>query len=332
MDRDSSSGALDVLLLIAMLMPPLLAFVFQSDLDFEAGLGVSEAWSKVRARALDLFGRTVGSCIVKRLGQHAAAPSSTASSSSATPSSQQPRVFDRTSSARLPLPADQADVHVSSSPAAGNQLPHSPELTEVPSHQRRVQIVEEMDEDARDTAVKSDGRASESFAYFLSLIPSSAASAFHRRVSSRTRESKAPPEDCSSGPGATALRKSHKGEHDRALPTRDVSRPPSHRTCRNAALEGSHALTDQQPSASALGPGLSLPPPVPLLQHKSTRLGKAPLRALRSASAARGRSAPVESSAPHTESMAGDGNRTTVNKSSPRGRCDQSGQEGLAVV
>jgi len=76
LEHDTSSGVLGVLLLIAMSMPGLLAFMFESDLDPEdLGLSRVQAWTS------DLFSRTIGRGIIRLLGQRTIVSSSAGSSS-----------------------------------------------------------------------------------------------------------------------------------------------------------------------------------------------------------------------------------------------------------
>jgi len=71
MERNSSSGVMDVLLLIAMMLPAVLVFLLQSDIDCGSWLCVS----RLQARVFGFFRRTVGSCIVKCSGQRTTVPS-----------------------------------------------------------------------------------------------------------------------------------------------------------------------------------------------------------------------------------------------------------------
>ena len=61
LERNTSEEALGVLLLITMLTPPVLGFLYQCGVDIEEGFGAA----KVRSAAFRVFQRTVGACIDK---------------------------------------------------------------------------------------------------------------------------------------------------------------------------------------------------------------------------------------------------------------------------
>ena len=59
-ERDSSTNALAVILVILLAVPPALTFIFQSDLNFEQGFGVS----KILKFAWRIFQGTAGKCLI----------------------------------------------------------------------------------------------------------------------------------------------------------------------------------------------------------------------------------------------------------------------------
>ena len=63
-ERDSSANALAVILVIFLAVPPVLTFIFQSDLDFEQGCRISA----ISSAAQRTFQATVGKCLVWLLG------------------------------------------------------------------------------------------------------------------------------------------------------------------------------------------------------------------------------------------------------------------------
>ena len=65
MECDSSTEALGVLLVFTLVVPPVAAFLFESDLDFETGCHVSY----FKQKAIKCFTRTLGRCFDKLFGE-----------------------------------------------------------------------------------------------------------------------------------------------------------------------------------------------------------------------------------------------------------------------
>ena len=65
MEPDSSSEALGVLLIFTLMVPPVAAFLFESDLDFETGCYVSY----FKEKAIKCFTSTLGRCFDKLFGE-----------------------------------------------------------------------------------------------------------------------------------------------------------------------------------------------------------------------------------------------------------------------
>jgi len=63
MESDSSTEALGVLLVFTLMVPPVTAFLFESDLDFETGCHVSS----IKKRAISCFTSTLGGCFERFL-------------------------------------------------------------------------------------------------------------------------------------------------------------------------------------------------------------------------------------------------------------------------
>ena len=64
MESDSSTEALGNVLIVTLMVPPVAAFLFESDLDFEADCHVSF----VKEKAIKCFTSTLGRCFDKVLG------------------------------------------------------------------------------------------------------------------------------------------------------------------------------------------------------------------------------------------------------------------------
>ena len=74
MEEDESAEELGIVLLVLLAVPPVIAFFFQSDLDFEEGLGLS----RLKAGLLACFHKTIGACLVWTLGSPPPLPAKSA--------------------------------------------------------------------------------------------------------------------------------------------------------------------------------------------------------------------------------------------------------------